>query len=170
MDIILSNRPVEGKTVIHDVVPGDTLGKIAKKYGVTVNFIKKSNGLTSDVIRVGQKLRIWQGEFNAFVDPEERFIYFGSFGRSDGLGGGDIYRSNKSGGDWLAGVNLGSSVNSRDLDYSPFVSPDGVFLFFTSERSTSNPNRSNNPFDLSAITNSILAPNGSGSDIYWKKK
>ena len=74
MDIILSNRPVEGKTVIHDVVPGDTLGKISKKYGVTVGFIKRSNGLKSDVIRVGQKLRIWQGDFNVFVDKSQNVL------------------------------------------------------------------------------------------------
>ena len=109
-------------------------------------------------------------EFNAFVDPDERFIYFGSFGRSDGLGGGDIYKSTRSGDSWRAGINLGSSVNSKDLDYCPFISPDGKYLFFTSQRSTSSPNRSKNPFDLAAITNSILHPSGTGSDIYWKKK
>lgn len=74
MDLILSNRPVEGKTVIHDVVSGDTLGKLAKKYGVTVGLIKKSNGLKNDIIRVGQKLRIWQGDFNIFVDKSQNIL------------------------------------------------------------------------------------------------
>ena len=74
MELILSNRPVEGKTIIHDVAPGDTLGKIAKKYGVTVGFIKRSNGFKSDVIRVGQKVRIWQGDFNVFVDKSQNIL------------------------------------------------------------------------------------------------
>jgi lipoprotein-anchoring transpeptidase ErfK/SrfK len=74
MEIILSNRPVEGKTVIHDVVPGDTLGKIASKYGVTVGFIKRSNDIKGDVIRVGQKLRIWRGDFNVFVDKSQNIL------------------------------------------------------------------------------------------------
>ena len=74
MDIILSNRPVEGKTIIHEVASGDTLGKIAKKYGVTVGLIQKSNGFTNDIIRVGQKIRIWQGDFNAFVDKSQNIL------------------------------------------------------------------------------------------------
>ncbi|MEW5894837.1 MAG: L,D-transpeptidase family protein [Candidatus Omnitrophota bacterium] len=74
MDLILSNRQVEGKTVIHDVAVGDTLGKIAKASGVTVEFIKKSNNLKSDVIRVGQKIRVWQGDFNAFVDKSQNIL------------------------------------------------------------------------------------------------
>jgi len=74
MEIILSIRPVEGKTVIHDVVPGDTLGKIASKYNVTVGFIKRSNDLKSDVIRVGQKIRVWQGDFNVLVDKSQNIL------------------------------------------------------------------------------------------------
>ncbi len=74
MDIILSNRSVEGKTVMHEVVVGDTLGKIASKYGVTVGFLQKSNDLKSDVIRVGQKIRVWQGDFNVFVDKSQNIL------------------------------------------------------------------------------------------------
>ncbi|MFP4472985.1 MAG: L,D-transpeptidase family protein [Candidatus Omnitrophota bacterium] len=74
MELLLSNRPVEGKTVIHEVEPGDTLGKISKTYGVTIPLIKKSNNLKSDVIRVGQKLRIWQGDFNIYVDKSQNIL------------------------------------------------------------------------------------------------
>ena len=40
------------------VKKGDTLGKVAKAQGTTVAALKKLNGLSSDVIHVGQKLRI----------------------------------------------------------------------------------------------------------------
>ena len=40
------------------VKQGDTLGKIAKKHGTTVAAIKKANGLCSDMIKPGQKLKI----------------------------------------------------------------------------------------------------------------
>ena len=43
---------------IYVVVSGDTLSKIATKFGVTVAAIKTANGLTSDLISVGQKLTI----------------------------------------------------------------------------------------------------------------
>lgn len=42
----------------YTVKKGDTLGKIAQKYGVTVKAIKDANGLRSDRINVGQKLKI----------------------------------------------------------------------------------------------------------------
>ena len=47
------------KTVIYTVKAGDSLYKIANKYpGVSVDDIKKANGLKSDAIRAGQKLTI----------------------------------------------------------------------------------------------------------------
>ena len=49
---------VEESTVIHTVVKGDTLWSISQKYGVTVDDIKKKNGLKDDIIYVGQKLTI----------------------------------------------------------------------------------------------------------------
>ncbi|HRZ40291.1 MAG TPA: L,D-transpeptidase family protein [Candidatus Omnitrophota bacterium] len=74
MGLLFSKETVEGKTLVHEVVVGDTLGKIAKKYGTTIELIKKSNGLKSDIIRVGQRLRIWQGSFNIFVDKSQNIL------------------------------------------------------------------------------------------------
>ncbi len=42
----------------HKVQPGQTLSAIAQAYGVSVEKIKKANGLKNDVIRVGQTLFI----------------------------------------------------------------------------------------------------------------
>ncbi|WP_164489531.1 LysM peptidoglycan-binding domain-containing protein [Rummeliibacillus sp. TYF005] len=42
----------------HTVVAGDTLSTIANKYGVTVTQLKSWNGLTSNLIRVGQVLAV----------------------------------------------------------------------------------------------------------------
>lgn len=42
----------------HTVVKGDTLWLLANRYGTTVAAIKQANGLTSDIIYVGQKLTI----------------------------------------------------------------------------------------------------------------
>lgn len=46
------------ETVYHRVVSGDTLFNISRKYGTTVEALKKVNGLTSDLIKVGQSLRL----------------------------------------------------------------------------------------------------------------
>jgi membrane-bound lytic murein transglycosylase D len=45
-------------TYRHKVRRGDTLGKIARKYGSSVSKIKRANGLKSSTIRVGQRLKI----------------------------------------------------------------------------------------------------------------
>ncbi|MBP5337130.1 MAG: LysM peptidoglycan-binding domain-containing protein [Bacteroidales bacterium] len=54
-----SSTTSKPKTVIYTVKSGDSLTKIAAKYpGVSVDDIKKANGLKSDAIRAGQKLTI----------------------------------------------------------------------------------------------------------------
>ena len=73
LQIIYSNTQ-SAKTVLHEVQTGDTLGKLAKKYGTTVELIKKKNNLTSDVIRLGQKLYVWTGSFNIFVDKSQNIL------------------------------------------------------------------------------------------------
>jgi LysM repeat protein len=44
--------------VVYTVVRGDSLGKIASRHGTKVATIKQRNGLKSDVVRIGQKLKI----------------------------------------------------------------------------------------------------------------
>jgi Tol biopolymer transport system component len=73
-------------------------------------------------------------EFNAFVSLDESFIVFSSYGRSDDTGGGDLYISKKDPqGKWQKAVNL-KALNSRRLDYCPYVSFDKKLFYFTSNR------------------------------------
>ena len=54
-----ANEPAAtGTTTAYTVKGGDTLGKIAKKHGTTPKAIRAANGLSSDKINVGQKLKI----------------------------------------------------------------------------------------------------------------
>ena len=48
-----------GEKITYTVKSGDYLGKIAEKYGVGLSDLKKWNGLTSNNIKVGQKLVIY---------------------------------------------------------------------------------------------------------------
>jgi lipoprotein-anchoring transpeptidase ErfK/SrfK len=79
LDILLSNIETP-KTVLHEVQPGDSLGKIAKQYSTTVELIQRSNNLAGDVIRVGQKLRIWTGKFTIYVDKSQNVLMLKSDG------------------------------------------------------------------------------------------
>lgn len=49
----------ENGTINYTVVKGDTLWKIATRAGVTVTKLKQWNNLSSDVIYVGQELKIY---------------------------------------------------------------------------------------------------------------
>ncbi len=73
LTIITTNVPAP-QTVLHEVVPGDSLGKLAKQYNTTKELIKKTNVLKSDVIRVGQKLRIWNAPFNVYVKKSQNIL------------------------------------------------------------------------------------------------
>lgn len=46
------------KVTIHTVIQGENLFRIGQKYGVTVDDIKKWNGLSNNDIKIGQKLTI----------------------------------------------------------------------------------------------------------------
>ena len=50
---------MDGKKCIYRVKQGDVLGRIARRYGVSVSQIKKWNGLKSDNIRAGRTLKIY---------------------------------------------------------------------------------------------------------------
>ena len=74
-------------------------------------------------------------EFNAWISPDESLILFGSYGRPDGLGGGDLYYSRKNqDGTWELAKPFGQGINTPYLDYCPFVDIARGNLYFTSER------------------------------------
>lgn len=75
-------------------------------------------------------------EFNAFISPSEDLLIFSSFGRPDGLGGGDLYYAKKdANGQWMPAQNMGDQINSEKLDYCPFIDLERNSFYFTSERS-----------------------------------
>lgn len=61
-------------SVVHTVVQGDTLGKLARQYGTTVGLIKRSNGLSSDIIRIGGRLKISTADYSVTVDRSENLL------------------------------------------------------------------------------------------------
>ena len=54
--------PYAGATQEYVVKSGDVLGTIALKNGISVRQLKDLNGLSSDVVRIGQKLRVPAGK------------------------------------------------------------------------------------------------------------
>lgn len=55
-----------------------------------------------------------------------------SSNRDGGFGGYDIYLTGKRDGKWFEPVNLGSQINSKHDEISPFITNDGTKLYFSS--------------------------------------
>ncbi len=105
-------------------------------------------------------------EFNAFVSPDEKFIIFTSYGRED-TGGGDLYISMKdSNGRWKASQNL-NALNSEQLDYCPYVSPDGKILFFTSDRHQLPVSFLEENASVKTLQQILASPLNGNGNIYW---
>lgn len=56
--LLLSNETENTNYFIYTVVKGDNLWNLANKYNTTVSKIKEVNGLKSDLLQIGQKLKI----------------------------------------------------------------------------------------------------------------
>jgi len=80
MKIIISAISVPGETTTVVVKEDDFLQKIANAYDTTVEFIKKQNGLASDVLRPGMQLRLWTGKFSVLVDKSQNILVLKSNG------------------------------------------------------------------------------------------
>ncbi|MFH0839929.1 MAG: L,D-transpeptidase family protein [Candidatus Omnitrophota bacterium] len=77
--ILFSPIPTQDSTV-YEVVPGDNLAKIAKKFGTTVDLIMKSNALSGNLIRPGMKLKISKAKYSILVDKSQNILILKSDG------------------------------------------------------------------------------------------
>jgi len=91
-------------------------------------------GTYSQAENLGDLINTSANEFEALISPEEKFLILMAGGRADGLGGFDLYISYNRDGSWTKPVNLGSKINSAGNEYSPTISPDKKYFFWTSAR------------------------------------
>lgn len=100
-------------------------------------FSALENGKYSTPISLSESINTEGYEFNAFIDPDEKFLIFTGYNREDGLGSGDMYISFKDGaGKWLPSKSLGDQINSQYMDYCPYVDWASMTLYFTSKRNS----------------------------------
>lgn len=96
----------ESRRIIHKVKSGETLGHIALKYKVSINSIKRWNGLKSNNIRVGQRLSIYVGGSGA--------VYNSADAPKTYVSKGYVWYTVRSGDNLsvIASRNKGTSVNT----------------------------------------------------------
>lgn len=65
----------------YTIAAGDSLGKIAAKHRTTIPLLIRSNNLKSDLIRVGDRLRIYQGDFAVIVSKNQNTLLLTDHGK-----------------------------------------------------------------------------------------
>jgi len=62
------------QTELYTIESGDTLKKIADKFGTTIELIKRRNHLETSRIKPGQKLSVWLGSFTIVIDKSDNTL------------------------------------------------------------------------------------------------
>jgi hypothetical protein len=148
---------------------------------------QKPPGMTPEIFAPGIISTGYNERIAAFT-PDGKELYYALWGAPHGVilftkeingiwtkpqvapfrkGNSDLFISfMKDNGNWTKAINMGEKINSSDWEFCPTVSPDGKYLFFTSNR------RLHKPYSEISLTYDkklkILDSPGNGSaDIYW---
>lgn len=136
--------------------------------GEDIFFSKLIEGRYQTVQALSDSINTTSDEYNAFVDPNERYIIFTSHGWGAGYGRGDLWISyQKPDETWTKPINMGDAINTPFMEYCPFVSHDGNYLFFTSDRV--NPASIKSPVSYQEIVSFSKQPTNRLSSIYFIK-
>ncbi len=73
MEIMKSTLKTED-SIEYMVVKGDSLYAIAKKFNTTIGLVEKMNNLKTDVLQIGQKLKINTARFSVKVDKAKNIL------------------------------------------------------------------------------------------------
>jgi Tol biopolymer transport system component len=80
-------------------------------------------------------------ETDAYIAPDQSYLVYTVYGRSDAVGDGDLYVSFFRKGVWTPARHLGPAINTAAREYCPIVSPDWKYLYFTSQHGFSDGTR-----------------------------
>jgi dipeptidyl aminopeptidase/acylaminoacyl peptidase len=113
---------------------------------------------------LGSVINTADQEIEPYIAPDESYLIF-SGKRPGGPGAYDLFVSYRCEGKWTSPQRLGAGVNSAGWDFGARVSPDGRFLFFTSNRSdyAAAPPR---PRTTAELMKALRSPGNGLHDVY----
>lgn len=123
------------------------------------------NGKYTEAENLGDAINTQFNEFEPLIAPDEGFLIFMTGGRSDGRGGFDLYISYNRNGAWTKPANLGDKINSSGNEYSPTISPDGKYFFWTSTRGFADKPLEKR-LNYQELMNRLRSPHNGLGDIY----
>jgi hypothetical protein len=104
-------------------------------------------------------------EEDLFIAPDESYLLFCR--RDDGFGAWDIFVSyRRDDGTWTEAQNMGETINTSATEVYPFVSGDGTYLFFGSNRRI-HEDYSATPLTYEEKIEILNSPGNGNADIYW---
>ena len=105
-------------------------------------------------------------EGDVLVAPDESFLIFNSRGHESAEGDSSLWISFRGeDGSWLPPHNMGLYMAGDPTDFCPMLSPDGRYLFFSSNRF--DPRYADADLDYSTLREINRGPGGGFSDVYW---
>ena len=122
------------------------------------------DGKYTEPENLGDAINTQFEEFEPYISPDQKYLIFMTQ-RPDGHGGSDLYISYQRDGSWTKAVNLGDKINSSGSEYSPLVSPDGKYFFWSSTRSIASTSQTKRLTYQDFLTRLRSSGNGLG-DIY----
>ncbi len=110
-------------------------------FGVVVSIVHgggstKADFIFGEPVNLGPTVNSLYGELDPCLSADGLELYFHS-NRPGGYGSHDLWvtRRPSLNDAWSMPTNLGRTVNSSSLDQCPYISSDGLSLFFCSDRS-----------------------------------
>ena len=130
------------------------------------------NGKYSEPVNLPGNVNTEFNEYGPSISPDGSYIVFQSDNRHDSTGSIDLYVTFKmNDGTWSQGINLGEAINTEYVEKWPGITPDGKYLFFTSDRPVEvkyaqYSKRRKNINEIKALYEFYHTPKY-GGDIYW---
>ena len=142
--------------------------------GEAVGHIYRSrlkDGKYSEPEKLGPKVNCGKNHFNAFIDPDERYIIVPVLGREDSYGSTDYYIVYRNENDnWSQPINLGDKINTKNgREYSAYVSSDEKYFFFMSTRLNPEIAAMGKNLSLWQLQKLYQKPENGNAGIYWMK-
>ena len=105
-------------------------------------------------------------DWTPFISRDESYLLWSST-REGGYGSGDLYVAFRSKDDtWTDAINLGPTINERFNERYPYVSPDGKYLFFITDK-INKKLVENTELSFREIIEIYNNAGNGWSDIYW---
>ncbi len=121
--------------VVTRLVPKNPNNPVSRSNGQEDLYISKYNeGIWGKATELGAPLNTFDNEGTQTLSPDGNYMFFTACNRPQGMGGCDIYFSQRDNDTWSEPFNLGSPVNTKYKETQPSMASDGRTLYFVSAR------------------------------------